>query len=505
MSIYELEDITAGLPFADPYGLNIANQVVGDLTIDGESYDAFVERSDNAPTITDPASAFSASLKAINDSGFAVGSFRDQDGVSHAFMVDPNNGITDLSGMITNQVGGRQTWAADINNNGLVTGSIDFGDGNATNSRGFLLNPNNGNVQVIPGFASLPNNYVTAINNSGDVVGTCFDPNSINSLPFLFSQGSVSQFVNQSGFALDINDQGHIACSTQDFISNVGNAGPFLFANGQTTAIPVNGIPNAINNHDQVVGNAMRPDATSYAFIFDGGLVTDLNTLIFPPTALQIFGAWDINDKGNIVAGALDSDFAAHMLLLTPPPTVHYVPQSILGLVGTILFGVTQDGGGVIYFGRRPVPIDPWGWLSDAQVNQMFQRAASVIQQQFRGDMNARQQALGQLEAFKATVGQARKNRPPKNGNIGLEINVRRADGSLFQGTVDVDCQHQTLSDHRVFRSLDGSKTIAIRGLKRSPEGLYQVTVTPTAKFEPVSQFLNIPPSGFVTAEFVIR
>jgi hypothetical protein len=90
----------------------------------------------------------------------------------------------------------------------------------------------------------------------------------------------------------------------------------------------------------------------------------------------------------------------------------------------------------------------------------------------------------------------------PCGGDVGLQLNVVTADGAPFRGTVDIECKHQTLSDRRNFRNVDASQTIAIRGLMRAPEGLYEVTVTPTAVFKPVSQFVNIPASGSITTEF---
>jgi hypothetical protein len=95
--------------------------------------------------------------------------------------------------------------------------------------------------------------------------------------------------------------------------------------------------------------------------------------------------------------------------------------------------------------------------------------------------------------------GQGRKD------DVGLKINLRTAGGGQFVGTVEIDFKHQTLSDHRVVRNVDGSKTIAVSGLKRTPQGLYQVTVTPTAAFNPVSQFITIPASGFATVEFKMK
>jgi hypothetical protein len=97
---------------------------------------------------------------------------------------------------------------------------------------------------------------------------------------------------------------------------------------------------------------------------------------------------------------------------------------------------------------------------------------------------------------------QAALARQQPGGDVGLQLNVVTADDVPFQGIVDIECKHQTLSDRRNFRNVDASHTIAIRGLMRAPQGLYEVTVTPTAVFKPVSQFVNIPASGSVTAEF---
>ena len=501
MSIYEAVDITGGLPFPDPYGLNSSNQIAGDATPDGNAYTAYVDRSGGNPVLTNPPGAASASLKAINDAGVAVGSWRDDDNLSHAFMVDANNNVVDLSGLI----GGRESWAADINNNGQIVGQADFGDGTTPLFRGFIYNINSRRVQFIDGFSDFPLCSPAAINDIGEVVGTCFDSTFLKARPFFFALSSMMKLFDQQAYAFDINNVGHVAGATQDFIASGGNSGPFLFVDGTINWIPVNGLPTAVNDNDLVVGNAMRSDLTSFAFLYDHGIPYDLNTLMSPPSPLQIVLAWDINNDGAISADGLDSDFNAHALLLKPAKTVNYVPPSILGLVASIVFGVTQDGGGVIYIGGGPVPIDPWGWLSDTQVDLVFQRSTSVIQRQFLNDPGSAQQALLQLQTFKTTVQERRKAKPGGDGDVCLEINVKTKGGGAFVGTVNVDCQHQTLSDHQEFRNLDASKAIAIKGLMRAPQGLYQVTVTPTSVFRPVSQFVNVPASGSTAVEFIVE
>ncbi len=145
------------------------------------------------------------------------------------------------------------------------------------------------------------------------------------------------------------------------------------------------------------------------------------------------------------------------------------------------------------------------GWFSDNQIEIAFQRATTIIQRQFVNDPASAQQALLQLQTFKATVQEKRKEKPGGKGDVGLNINVKTKGGGRFAGTVNIDSENQTLSDHQEFRNVDASKAIAIKGLLRAPKGLYQVTVTPTTVFEPVSQFVNIPASGAIRVEVVVE
>ena len=63
---------------------------------------------------------------------------------------------------------------------------------------------------------------------------------------------------------------------------------------------------------------------------------------------------------------------------------------------------------GQIYVGGGPVQVDPWGWFSDNQIEIAFQRATTIIQRQFVNDPANAQQALLQLQTFKATVQEKR-------------------------------------------------------------------------------------------------
>ena len=96
------------------------------------------------------------------------------------------------------------------------------------------------------------------------------------------------------------------------------------------------------------------------------------------------------------------------------------------------------------------------------------------------------------------------KRKLRRTKDVCLQVIVCKSDGSAFTGSVDIECRHQTLNDRQVFRQLDASKPIQIGGLRRAPNGLYQVTVTPNAYWLPQAQFVNIPASKFATVNVVM-
>lgn len=91
------------------------------------------------------------------------------------------------------------------------------------------------------------------------------------------------------------------------------------------------------------------------------------------------------------------------------------------------------------------------------------------------------------------------------NQDITLKIRVLDTKGNFRGGTVDVEYKHRTLSDRGKNRGLDASREINLAGLRRAPQGDYQITVIPTDVFKPQSQFITIPSSGFATMTVTIE
>src|SRR6266702_7206699 len=90
------------------------------------------------------------------------------------------------------------------------------------------------------------------------------------------------------------------------------------------------------------------------------------------------------------------------------------------------------------------------------------------------------------------------------NSDICIRLRLVDPQRQPLGGTVDLEFKRQQVSPATVVKGAVASKDIDVRGLQRTPQGLYQLTVTPTDVFKPVSQFVNIPARGFNTLEIVI-
>jgi hypothetical protein len=88
--------------------------------------------------------------------------------------------------------------------------------------------------------------------------------------------------------------------------------------------------------------------------------------------------------------------------------------------------------------------------------------------------------------------------------NVSIRLRLLNPQGQPLGGAVDVDFKPQGPGQMVTVKAASASKDIDVSGLQRTPQGLYQLTVTPTDVFKPASQFVSIPASGFHTLEIVI-
>jgi probable HAF family extracellular repeat protein len=181
-----------------------------------------------------------------------------------------------------------------------------------------------------------------AINNRGQIIGQssiAADPGACNGFPdngnlnchgFLWEDGKLVDLTTSSTggnpeFLAAINDAGEII-GWGVFPSSPLEA--FLWRDGVATDLghlaDCFSLAPSINSQSQIVGNTISCDGTvTRAFLWEGGSMVDLNTLIPGGSNLELTGAGNINDRGEIVGdgvppGASTNSFTDHGFLLIP-------------------------------------------------------------------------------------------------------------------------------------------------------------------------------------------
>ena len=140
---------------------------------------------------------------------------------------------------------------------------------------------------------------------------------------------------------------------------------------------------NALNNKDHVVGDDINYASGyhRYAFLYDGSAITALNSLLPSNVQLDLRLVWDISDAGHIATAGF-WNFNAFTILLVPE-TINVEVRSIIDLVGQILFGVIQDGGGLIRIRTGTRARRPMAGALKEQRREVRARAEDIINTRF--------------------------------------------------------------------------------------------------------------------------
>jgi len=172
------------------------------------------------------------------------------------------------------------------------------------------------------------------LNNQGQAVGFGTLPGEAEAHPFLWNRGKLTDLYNVGNLggplssAINVNDVGHVVglSTTADgaFLAVLWRDGEFtnlmtLSADGDDCSEPYR-----INSLDQIVGVSFSCETgVEHAFLWEGGQMEDLNTLIPADSGLELESANWINDDGVIAAQAVltqgdnSGDFRAVLLIPT--------------------------------------------------------------------------------------------------------------------------------------------------------------------------------------------
>ena len=169
-------------------------------------------------------------------------------------------------------------------------------------------------------------------NNRGDVIGESTLPGNLLNHAFLWHRGRMKDLGTLGGDnseAIWMNDAGVIVGSADLFTPDIHDA--VRWKHGQILDLgTVDGDAcsrgRAINSRGQIVGGSSDCRNFLHAFVWeDDGPMLDLNTLIPPGSGVQLTNAFNINDRGEILAKSIplgttpvDDEDLDHVVLLIP-------------------------------------------------------------------------------------------------------------------------------------------------------------------------------------------
>ena len=251
----------------------------------------------------------------INNLSQVVGNAYKANGESLAFLWSKSTGLTDIGQLGIPYFGDNASRANAINDQGQVVGT--------SNTEGFLWTKSTG-FTIIPGIRS-GGVFPSDINNAGQVVGSSGNASN-GSTAFLWSESTgsptdLTPFGGPYAGASAINDMGQVVGSfnegRQAFIwnKNTGITDIGKLSQGNSYVFP-----NDINNSNQVVGYSQIASGdfgSHHAFLWEDGVITDLNNLVDDRAGIELSEARAINNRGQIVGyGSLNGE--SHAFLLTP-------------------------------------------------------------------------------------------------------------------------------------------------------------------------------------------
>jgi probable HAF family extracellular repeat protein len=230
-------------------------------------------------------------------------------------------------------LGGDNGVATGINNQGRVVGWAETSYQDPTcNSpqvlqfEAYVYDVKSAKIAALQPFPGQPDSAATGINDKGQIVGIAgLCSNAVGGASAIYAV----LWPSQNSAPINLGNLGGMAWNTPASINNKGevvgfsnpsgdqNAGfnPIAFLwtrsggmqNLGTLAQDTNSFAYAINNHGLVVGQSFGGPNGSHAFIYQNGIMTDLNSLMIGHNSLTLVYANDVDDSGVIVGGAYDA------------------------------------------------------------------------------------------------------------------------------------------------------------------------------------------------------
>ena len=228
-------------------------------------------------------------------------------------------------------LGGNNGSAYSINNRNVVVGTAEntVADPTCPPPQVLQFKPviwEEGEIQELPTIGGDPDGIAFRINDKGQAVGTSTDCSFLPFHALLWQDNTVTDLGNLGGafghVANGINNRGQVVGQSDLAGDTALHAFLWTADDGIHDLGAFGGLPNSfatsINDKGQVVGASCDVNFDCGAFIWENGVMTDLNTLVPPGTPLLLTSAEDINSRGEIVGRGDLGTNVQHTFLAIP-------------------------------------------------------------------------------------------------------------------------------------------------------------------------------------------
>jgi probable HAF family extracellular repeat protein len=231
--------------------------------------------------------------------------------------------------LVINDFGGKESYYFDINNSKQIAGRNILADGF---EKPILIE--NGKITDLANLGG-DGGTARALNNKGQIVGSIdsdgkLDDAFVNTAALwekdatgAYKLKNLGKFGADQASLREINDAGQIigtttsgkaavaATATTPAVASTLVSDPFILRDGVFTKLGSlggkTGTANGINQFGQVVGTSADKDGKNRAFVWNAGVITDLNSLVTAPityngAAVTLTSAVGINNFGDIAA-----------------------------------------------------------------------------------------------------------------------------------------------------------------------------------------------------------
>ncbi len=323
---------TLGGTYSSGNAINAAGQVVGESNLTPDIVHAFLWENGGMKDLGTLGLGFFgfSSAKAINDNGQIVGQTSTTTNAIQAFSWQ-NGTMTDIGPVFASG-----SLASGVNNAGQIVGSVLLGTSFPINQASLWANSASSPVIL----QSPESTTANGINNAGLAVGTANSGENVqayvdNTIIALFNPIPLGFLPNgSSSTGLAVNDKGQVVGYADTPVgTNTANHAVLWQSNLAIQDIGTlggsNSQANAINGNGQVVGLSDTPTSGPHAFLWNNGVMVDLNTIISNnPQNLTLAAANGINALGQFTGTATTSTGDSHAYLATPTGTLNWTAGS---------------------------------------------------------------------------------------------------------------------------------------------------------------------------------